>query len=667
MRRLIPDLILQKAKRKQHAGKMDAVLLNIDLSGFTQLSHDLMKSSDAGAELLSDAINAIFTPALDAIESRGGFIAGFAGDAFTAVFPLRAISGAVGSALYIRDFFVEKHSQLAGSSNVHLAARIGMALGSLNWRIFSGGDYMSFSFSGSGVDSAVKAQELAPLNGIVIDEPLRRCVGNTVSTASSEAPGYYLLTETMLTGQPGGIMRSSLAQKDFVPARILDLGIEGEFREVLSCFINLSSPDDALISTIMSLAQSYGGYFNKIDFTDKGCLALVLFGAPIEYEKTAMRALEFASEVRTLAGMQARIGMTRGKAYAGFIGSAERGEYTAIGMAVNLAARFMFSTPWGGIFIDAGIREDAKDRVCCKSLGKKAFKGFPIPIEVFDFDALEITSSQSLARTRFIGRQEELRLLSALIDQCAKASQAAICNIYGEPGQGKTRLLDEMKQLHPDGIRFLSLQCDSIRREGLNPFISFVKQEFVGNNASGKSVRVRTFRRNWSVFRQKVMATNEMGDFGDELDRIESIIGGLIGLEWEGSLYSGLSAADRSGLMSAALFSLIKGFSLLKPLVLIFEDVHWIDPESLEAMDFICAQSGGLALLIIATARYRDDGSRPTLCSNERLPHSDITLDNLSTVDSEAFMTSILDARVDASLADWIYPQSLGNPFYTEQ
>lgn len=663
MRKLVPDFILSKAASKHYSGRLKAIVLNIDLSGFTLLSHELMTRSDAGAEVLSDAINAIFTPALSAIESRGGFIAGFAGDAFTAVFPQRCTKGALSSALFIRDFFVQKDPTLGQISETRLAARIGIASGELQWKIYPGSSLHSFSFHSDGVDKAVNAQEIAPLNGIVIDERLRSDLDGCLITHSMDTAGFYLVREASITLDPKAPVRGRLPQTDFIPARILELRSDGEFRQVLSCFINILKPSEALILEIMELAERYGGYFNKIDFTDKGWLALVLFGAPVEYEKTALRALEFAHDVSALTGQSGRIGLSRGKAFAGFIGSKERGEYTAIGMAVNLAARLMFSASWGEILIDERIRREAAESITCDDLGSKAFKGFPHPIPVHRFLSLNAEKTRTPARTIFIGRGEEIKLLSSAI---AKPSPS-ICHVYGEPGQGKTRLITELKTLHQDSARFIFLQCDSIRREDLNPFIGFIKHEFNELNSSGERARVNAFRKQWSSFTSSVLSSKADPFLKDELIRIESIIAALIGLEWPGSLYSGLSSSDRVGLLPSALFSLIRAFCMIRPVVLVFEDIHWIDPESAATMQFICRQAKDLPLTIIATARYADDGSRPILCAIEHMAGINICLDDLSRADSDAFTEAILNGKADPHLCDFLYSQANGNPFYTEQ
>ncbi len=109
MHNLIPHFIYEQYQAGNYHGKLEAVTLFLDISGFTAMTQSLMTHGKEGAELLADIINRVFDPTINAVYERGGFITGFAGDAFTAVFPMQpsVVHAACAAALAIRQTFAE--------------------------------------------------------------------------------------------------------------------------------------------------------------------------------------------------------------------------------------------------------------------------------------------------------------------------------------------------------------------------------------------------------------------------------------------------------------------------------------------------------------------------------------------------------------------------------
>ena len=102
------------------------------------------------------------------------------------------------------------------------------------------------------------------------------------------------------------------------------------------------------------------GYFNKVDFGDKGAVMLILFGAPVSYENNQERALNFLLELREKTDITWRAGVTYGTVYAGIMGGEERCEYTAIGDIVNTSARIMMLAQWNNVLLSDSIAEHRK-------------------------------------------------------------------------------------------------------------------------------------------------------------------------------------------------------------------------------------------------------------------------------------------------------------------
>lgn len=668
MRNLTPHFVLDKMKAKEHRGSQPASVLSIDLRGFTALTQDLMHQTESGAELLSDVINAIFTPAIAAVENRGGFISGFAGDAFTAIFSgEHGASQAISAAQAIRDFFIASGLQKTEFGDYEVSARLGLAKGVVRWTIIPDRLQSVYWFCGEGIDLAVQAEKRAEPNQIVLQNSIATGLDRKALQTTKLDQQFSILSLSKL---PDSIIKTParrLSQKAFVPAQILELKQEGEFREVLSCFINLADPQDWQSKAIISLCATYGAYFNKVDCTDKGWVALVLFGAPIAYEKTGLRALQFSHELHSQIGAGIRIGLSWGKAYAGFIGSQTRGEYTALGMAVNLGARFMHKAQWGEIWFDRPILKETQQNISYEDLGDLQFKGFDLPISAYKLGGFTASVATSLHQTSFVGRAEELRQLTLSCSALSAGKFAGVTYIYGEAGQGKSRLVYELQQTLGDTVQYHYLQCDSILRGALNPFIYWIRNEFTSKETGNALERRADFRQHWAEFVTELQTRPEIDKSLTELNRTESVIAGLIGLEWEGSIFASLSPKERLSATQFALKSLIESYCLLRPVVLILEDLHWIDSESSTALQIITRKATNIPFKLIVTSRYYDDQTKPVLSLDPDVQVDSIDLGGWDLKTMKEYVSDILQAPAAEELSRNLYAQAQGNPFYTEQ
>ncbi len=674
MRRLIPSFILRQARANQLAGSLAAWVLNVDLRGFTALTHHLMLKSEAGAEVLTDVINAIFTPAIRAIEQRGGFISGFAGDAFTAVFPageatplseIEVCRQALAAALEIRDFFIRQGLQKTEYGEYKVSAKLGVARGAVQWKIIPDKKQSVWWFSGEGIALAIRAQELASPNQLVVEQAVLSLVEDKHLSHKNLDGRFLILEQAEFPPVPALKKPAQLSQKAFVPQQILELKQEGEFREVLSCFINLAAPQDQHIENIHRLCAKYGAYFNKVDCTDKGWLALVLFGAPIAYEKTSQRALQFARELSGSLGKSVRIGLSRGRAFAGFMGSRSRGEYTALGMAVNLGARYMYQAEWGEVWFDRFILEDTIAGIVYEDLGAIQFKGFPYAIPTFRLTSLD-KAEASLYHSSFVGREAELEELLASCAPLFEGRFAGVSYVLGEPGQGKSRLVYELQRKLGDRVQSFVLPADSIHRTALNPFAYWIRQQFTSLSAAAIEERRKDFRRRWKEFTSS-LKTREAETLIGELERIESVLAGLIGLDWADSIYASLEARYRPSVTGFALKSLLEACCRQQPVLLVIEDLQWLDRESSEAIQIITRRAGNIPFKLVLTSRSLDDGSYPSIKLDDEVSSSTLMLCGLSQNQVQSFMADLLGREIATELASYVQSLAQGNPFIVEQ
>ena len=180
-----------------------------------------------------------------------------------------------------------------------------------------------------------------------------------------------------------------------------------------------------------------------------------------------------------------------------------------------------------------------------------------------------------------VGRDAELNLLMEFLKPVKNGKFGGIVYVYGHPGIGKTRLIHELIQRHD--IRTLALQTDSILRKPLNPFAYFFNHYFEQGEESYPNDRKTRFVTiyNQLIGRIESLSTSEQYlDIIKELKRVESIIGSIIGLFWTGSVYAVIDPEDRAIVIQLAIKEFFTALSLAEPIILLVEDIQWLDNES---------------------------------------------------------------------------------------
>ena len=676
MNSLIPSFIGEQFDRNQFEGNFQAWTMFIDISGFTAMTEALMVNGKEGAEVLTDVINRVFTPAIEAVYEHKGFVSSFAGDAFTSIFPSDsvAIVDSLSAAVRIQGLFRDKGKQQTKFGPFELSVKIGLSFGHVEWGIIQDELQNAYYFKGEAIDNSTRNEQKAQKGEIIIDNNLfSKIIDAQYVQCKKRGEHHYILQSAPVSQIESVVVDLMLpANLDkFIPEEIISLTTKGEFREIVSCFISFQEKDSLSegISKVIALAHSFDGYFNKIDFGDKGGMMLVLFGAPVNPGNLYNRALDFALATSEIPELSVRIGLTYGTAFTGFLGSDLRSEFTAIGTIVNLSARFVMSAEWGDIFVDQNIYGEVKEHYEIVSLPPRHFKGIAKEIPVFKLIQSSKHASVSMFHGQMVGREEELEQLSQFLKPIKNGKFGGIVHIYGNPGIGKSRLIHELTQ--HEGILTLTMQTDSILKGSLNPFSYFFKHYFEQSKATLHEDRKDIFKAVYQKFVQQV----ETGLVDDErlesivknLHRIESIIGAIIGLEWEGSIYSIIEAKDRPVVTQFAIKDFITTLSLFEPVILHIEDIQWLDNESQNIFEILTRMIDNYPLVILACSRFNDDGSKPVLKSDEEVLHQEVILNELPADTIKSLIGDRLGHQAEDELTEYIHSRTEGNPFYTEQ
>jgi class 3 adenylate cyclase len=701
----MPHFIVEHFAQGAMHGHFSAATMFVDVFGFTQITEALMQYQKDGAEILTDALNRVFGPLVARVYDHGGMITTFAGDAFTAVFPIEdedesdvAVRLAL-MAFDIQDFFAQHGELTTKYGEFTLGVKVGLGLGEVAWGIVGEEGRYTYFFRGPAIDAATGAEHYADQCDIVASASIWPHLAAV--TQAEARDGHQVLREIAPSDHPEPETKASapsVLDREMLTPFVLDAALDmvdsdarAEFRQVASVFISFDLPEapaqaettlKAFVSQVMSTALEYGGYFNKLDFGDKGAVMLILFGAPVGHENDIERAANFLLTLRewaenaAFADLRWRAGMTYGMAYAGILGGEARCEYTAIANVVNFASRLMSRAQWGQILTsEAGTNLYNVDVV---HVGDFEYKGFAMLRPTYQLLRRTIRT-EGFFEHPLVGRGRELQRLLNAAEPLFEGQCAGLAYIYGEAGIGKSHLAyvlrQELRRNHT--IRTFVGQTDQILRQAFNPFTYFFKRYFDQSpEASSDENKARfTSRLDRLILRLRSLDPNkdEVANapaphaLADELDRTRSVLGALLGLYWPDSLYESLDGNLRYQNTLMAIKSLLLAESCFQPVVLKIEDLQWLDEASREALTVLFRNLPQAPLFVVVTSRYKDDGSRPALAIPEALPVTAVDLNVLAAADLRHLAEALLGGPVSDALVDLLVQRTQANPFFAQQ
>ena len=676
----------------------------VDLSGFTRLTETLMQRGSEGAEELSVALNQIFQPMVQLVYEQGGFIPYFAGDSFTAIFPvpnnnpLHPETLEVGrhviqtARLTLARFAQEQEDEDSLLLEHNIGIKIGISQGAVEWGIV-GKERKAYYFRGAAIDGCAQAQVhagslevvgdvgfrpfLHPLDldseqledgfsKIVLPQPQQEKVSVTDAIKLLPAPDPKIMTE-------------------FLPKEVFVNQGLGEFRNVVSVFISFAGVEshaamDHFASSVLQECDNFGAYLKEIDFGDKGGVIFCLFGAPISFENNVERALEFATAIQeqmsgleNLTGARYRIGMTSGLAFTGVIGSAERCQYAAVGARVNLGARLMMKANWGEVMADENVQRNRNFKFTYR--GEGYYKGFKTAIPTYVLTGRNLTGRASFSGDYF-GRASELRELVQFVAPLREDRFAGVAYVFGEAGIGKSRLSYEFRRQVRDAmtVSWFTCQSDQILRKPFNPFIYFLKNYFEQSPENSSERNRELFEQNFIELQFELTESKhpEADAVRREISRTQSVLAAMLGITYAGSLWEQLDGRGRYQNGLAAMANLFVAESLLQAVVIELEDAHWYDDMSHEFLSQFIRRAQAYPIMFLATSRYDDDGSKSYIFKQNILNELSIStieidLNFLQPDDLKAFAEARLGGSIHPELLELMQRMTQGNPFYIEQ
>jgi class 3 adenylate cyclase len=416
---------------------------------------------------------------------------------------------------------------------------------------------------------------------------------------------------------------------------------------------------------ITTEVHRFEGTINQ--YTGDGVMAL--FGAPIAHEDSPRRAVhaalgiqralrEIAQTLRAERGLslQMRIGINTGPVVVGKIGDDLRMDYTAVGDTTNLAARLQQLAQPGSVVLSAATQERVEGFFETRDLGELPVKG-RAPVRAFEVlqprghrTRFDIAVERGL--TPLVGRERELATLCERFNEI-KAGRGQVVGIAGEAGMGKSRLVLEFRRALAQASEAVTwLEGHGISFGQASPFLPLI--ELLREN-----FQVDEFDGEPEIIAKVEQGMRRMGELEAHIPAIRY----LLSVDPGDPALVAMEGAARRRHLFAALRALSLRGAQLSPLVLVIEDLHWIDTSSEEFLTFLLDAAAGVPLLLLVTYRI---GYTPPFGS--RSFYTTLTLHSFSEAQTLAMAGHVLGtAQFPTALQTALMAKAEGVPLFIEE
>ncbi len=432
------------------------------------------------------------------------------------------------------------------------------------------------------------------------------------------------------------------------------------------------------VARIVGEVESLGGHVK--DLAGDGVLAF--FGAPTTREDDAERAVrcalrivgemeEYAREVRRgwgAEGFGVRVGAATGAVVVGEVGAGSRVEYAAFGDTVNVAARLQSAAEPGSVLVDDATHRAVEGLFEWGDRQELELKGKSEGVVAWPVAGVAAAGRTQRGlpgvETRLVGRSRELGLGREALE-ALRAGRGGVLVVAGDAGIGKTRLLNELRELaEREGSCWLEGRCVSYG-ESLPywPFRDLLRGEWIGAGGEEPELRVRVgLRRRLEQL------------FDGRANELYPYLGGLLEVALEHEAAARTSQLSPEALQWRTFEVVGQLFARLSedaPLVLALEDLHWADPTSVQLLEQLLSLAEEAPVLLVLSLRPERDHAAWGLRehASREFPHllREIDLGPLGDADGELLAALVAPATLPAELERRVLEAADGNPFFLEE
>lgn len=714
----VPALILRRlsadvsATMAPSVERFPAAVLIADLSGFTALTEHLAQHSPAGAEELTRILDLYFGHLVGVVMSHGGDVVKFAGDGLLALWygpePLeRLAQRAVQCGLAVQMMMAPDVWGAVGDEGAPTAlkVRVGVGAGDVT-TMHLGGIFGRWELlvTGEALAQTSRAEAAARSGEVVIAAeawPLvaEACIGQPLAAGAVRLQSLVDYLPMVALSQPSLAPGVADALRAYIPKAILariDAGQTNwlaEQRRVAVLFANL--PDlradtplpraQAMMQALQTSLYRYEGSITRLGTDAKGPTLVAALGLPpLAHEDDAERAVRAALAMHQALGelgFRVAIGVTTGRALCGAVGGLSRREYTMMGPMVNRSARLMQAAAAAAapVLCDEPTYRAARARIAFEHLPPLALKGVTKPVAVFAPAAAATAPTAAPPPERLLfGREREQRLIAGkLADLAADMGGALI--IEGEAGLGKSALLDYARSRAADAT--ITTFAGAGSPVELSPYTAWrpVFAELIPFLAGAAGAQ-----RNGGAGQAQSVGSRRPGVAGDRADAdlahlavaalaaldlapFAPLLGAVLPL----SLPDTARTAPMVGQVRAdntrdLLARLVERAAAHGPLLITFEDAHWLDASSWALLQALAERVGRLLIALAARPMAETSAAFQRLAympGSSRLQLRGLEPDAVR----ELLARRLGVAAVPEALWQLIAARSQGNPFVSEE
>jgi class 3 adenylate cyclase/tetratricopeptide (TPR) repeat protein len=456
--------------------------------------------------------------------------------------------------------------------------------------------------------------------------------------------------------------------------------LEGERKQVTVLFADLKGsmelladrdPEEAraildpVLERMMQAVHRYEGTVNQV----MGDGIMALFGAPIAHEDHAVRACyaalhmqetvtRYGDEMQRSHGVpvQIRVGLHSGAVVVRGIDSSLHMDYTAVGQTTHLAARMEQMAKPGSVLVTAETQQLADGSIQVKPLGPVSVKGLAAPVEVFELAGAGPTRTplQAFAArglTRFVGRQLEIEALRQALGHAA-AGHGQVVAVIGEPGVGKTRLFYELTH-SPRTHGWLVLESSSVsygQATAYLPVRELLKAYFqIDGRDEARKIREQV--------------TGKLVTLDSTLGPTLPAFLTLLDVPVEDPPWQALDPPQRRQRTLQAIKALLLRESQVQPVLVVFENLHWIDAETQALLDSLLESLPTARMLLLVN--YRPEYQHGW---GQKSYYTQIRLDPLPQASAADLLGALLGEDAGLTpLKRLLIARTEGNPFFLEE
>jgi class 3 adenylate cyclase/tetratricopeptide (TPR) repeat protein len=670
--RVVVEWLRTAPEERQRA--LEGTLVFVDISGFTAMSERLAQKGKLGAEEVTEVMNQTFARLLDVSYAAGGGLLKFGGDALLLFFEgdehaERGCDAAYGMRKALRELGRPRTS----AGPVMLKMHVGLHSDIFDFFLV-GESHRELLLTGPGVTRVVEMEAAAEAGEILVSDETAASLPDAV--LGDEKEGGRLLKAA--TGAEGII-------QPLPPLDDLDLGVcvpspvrrhvesgkaEPEHRQAAISFVhfggvedllNESGPDELgdvlenLVTGAQEIADEHGVTFLESDIDRDGGKIILVAGAPQtegEDEERILRVARGVADIQT--PLPLRVGVSRGRIFAGEVGAEFRRIYTILGTTAALAARLMGKAQPGQVLTTWDVLERSRSSFETTQLEPLELKGIKEPVTPYDVRAITGATDAGVdRRPPFVGRERERAVLTAAVAP-VRMGYGSLVELVGEAGIGKSRLAEELQEQCPE-MRKLSARCEQYESgTPYHPFrpllLSLLEVELNGGRAHNREV-----------------LSGRLAEVDEELVAWAPLLAAPLDVEVESTpevdqLDPAFWRARLHGVVGKLLSELLES-----PTLLLFEDVHWMDDASCELLRYLGTQLVSRPWLT-CTTRRPSEGGFIAAEGNPPLPALSLRLEPLSPEDAKTLAQAAAGDRVltEQELAA-IAERGAGNPLFLQE